>query len=141
MIRAGSVFRRPSPASLRLVETSGAAGVEELMAKFMAFYMAPLAAIDQMMKMPPEAAKERMAAWNAWFDAHKKDVAEMGAPLGKTKTVSGRSVADSRNEMTGYTIVEAASHDAAAKMFVGHPHLEMNGATIEVVEVTKMPGM
>ena len=77
------------------------------MAKFMAFYMAPLAAIDQMMKMPPEAAKDAMAAWSTWFDAHKKDVAEMGAPLGKTKTVSGRSVADSRNEMTGYTIVEA----------------------------------
>jgi hypothetical protein len=111
------------------------------MAKFMAFYMAPLAAIDQMMKMPPEAMKESMAAWNTWFDAHKKDVAEMGAPLGKTKTVSGQSVADSRNEMTGYTIVEADSHDAAARMFVGHPHLEMNGATIDVVEVTKMPGM
>ena len=43
--------------------------------------------------------------------------------------------------MTGYTIVEAASHDAAARMFVGHPHLEMPGATIEVVEVTKIPGM
>ena len=111
------------------------------MAKFMAFYMAPMAAIDEMMKMPPEAAKDSMAAWNTWFDTHKKDVAEMGAPLGKTKTVSGRSVADSRNEMTGYTIVEAASHEAAAKMFVGHPHLEMPGATIEVVEVTKIPGM
>lgn len=111
------------------------------MTKFMAFYMAPQAAIDQMMKMPPEAMKEGMAAWNKWFDANKDEVTEMGAPLGKTKMVNGMGVSDSRNDMTGYTIVEASSHDAAAKMFVGHPHLEMPGATIEVVEVTKMPGM
>lgn len=111
------------------------------MAKFMAFYMAPQAAIDQMMKMPEAAMKEGMAAWNKWFEANKMAVAEMGAPLGKTKTVNGMSVSDTRNEMTGYTIVEASSHDAAAKMFVGHPHMAMPGATIEVVEVTKMPGM
>ena len=111
------------------------------MAKFMALYMAPQAVIDQMMKMPPEAMKDGMAAWNKWFDAHKKGIAEMGAPLGKTKTVTGKGVSDTRNEVTGYTIVEAASHDAAAKMFVGHPHLEMKGASIDVVEVTKMPGM
>ena len=111
------------------------------MAKFMALYMAPLAAIDQMMKMPPEAAKESMVAWGKWFDAHKKGIAEMGAPLGKTKTVTAKGVSDTRNEVTGYTIVEAPSHEAAAKIFVGHPHLEMKGASIDVVEVTKVPGM
>ena len=111
------------------------------MTKFMALYMAPQAAIDQMMKMPPAAMKEGMAAWNKWYDVHKKDVAEMGAPLGKTKTVTGKGVSDTKNEITGYTVVEAPSHAAAAKLFVGHPHLQMPGASIDVVEVTKMPDM
>ena len=109
------------------------------MTKFMALYMAPIAAIDEMMKMPPAAATESMAAWKKWFDTHT--VAEMGAPLGKTKTVTAKGVSDTRNEVTGYTIVEADTHEAAAKMFVGHPHLEMKGASIDVVEVTKIPGM
>lgn len=129
------------PRSLRFVETNGADVVEEVMTKFMALYMAPQAAIDQMMKMPQEAMKEGMAAWNKWYEVHKKDLAETGAPLGKTKTVNGKGVSDTKNEITGYTVVEAPSHDAAAKLFVGHPHLAMQGTWIEVVEVTKMPEM
>ncbi len=45
-----------------------------------------------------------------------------GRPLGKTKRVTASGVAGVRNEVTGYTIVEAESHDAAAAMLDGHPH-------------------
>jgi hypothetical protein len=41
-----------------------------------------------------------------------------------------------------YSIVQAASHDAAAKMFgKDHPHLQMPGAWIEIVEIMPIPGM
>jgi hypothetical protein len=42
-----------------------------------------------------------------------------------------------------YSIVQAQSHDAAAKMFgKDHPHLQMmQGAWIEIVEIMPIPGM
>jgi hypothetical protein len=42
----------------------------------------------------------------------------------------------------GYSILQAESHDAAAKLFgKDHPHLQMPGAWIEIVEIMPMPGM
>ena len=47
-----------------------------------------------------------------------------------------------RNEMGGYSIVQADSHEAATKMFdKDFPHLKMPGAWIEVVEIMQIPGM
>ncbi len=40
-----------------------------------------------------------------------------------------------------YAIVEADSHDAAAKSFVGHPHLGIPEASIEIMEIHPLPGM
>ena len=49
---------------------------------------------------------------------------------------------NTKNEIGGYSIVQAESHDAAAKLFgKDHPHLQMPGAWIEIVEIMPMPGM
>jgi hypothetical protein len=40
-----------------------------------------------------------------------------------------------------YAIVEAESHDAAAKAFVGHPHLQIPQSSIEVMEIHPLHGM
>ena len=85
--------------------------------------------------------KQGMADWNNWGTKNKQAIAEMGAPLGKTKTVAASGVSDTKNEVTGYSIVEADSHEAATKVFVGHPHLQMKGATIDVLECMSMPDM
>ena len=63
------------------------------MKKFMAMYMAPAATIAEMMKATPEQMKTGMDDWMKWSDAHKKQIVELGAPLGKTKrvTTSGMS--------------------------------------------------
>jgi hypothetical protein len=82
-----------------------------------------------------------MDAWMTWMTNNKSALADMGAPLGKTKRVTAAGVSSVRNEVTGYTIVEAESHDAAAKMLTGHPHLSVPGAYIDVLSVTAIPGM
>src|SRR5687767_1041828 len=49
-----------------------------------------------------------------------------------TKRVSPDGISDTRNAMTGYVIVKAESHEAAARLFEDHPHfsiLEVPGAT------------
>ena len=112
------------------------------MSKFFLLYLAPTSTIDQMMATTsPEKMKEGMDAWRAWMKKHEKSLVDMGAPLGKTKRVTAGSVSSVRNQVTGYTIVEAESHDAATAMLVGHPHLSMPGAYIDVLSVTPIPGM
>jgi hypothetical protein len=43
--------------------------------------------------------------------------------------------------VTGYSIVEAESHDDAARMFADHPHLQIAGVYIGVLAVTPIPGI
>ena len=38
-----------------------------------------------------------------------------------------------------YAIAEAASHEAAAKAFEGHPHLQIPHASIEIMELRPLP--
>jgi hypothetical protein len=112
------------------------------MKKFMAMYMAPAATITEMMKATPDEMKAGMAEWTKWSDANKKSITDLGAPLGKTKRVTSNSMSDTKNEITGYTIVEADSFDAAAKIFKNHPHFQMgNGTTIDLLELVQIPGM
>ena len=113
------------------------------MKKFMVLYMAPVAAFEKAMKdFTPQDQKKAMDDWMKWMNANQKSIADGGAPLGKTKRVDGTGVSDIKNEVGGYTIVQASSHDAAAKMFgKDHPHFMMPGAWIEIVEIMPMPAM
>ena len=111
------------------------------MKKFMVLYMAKGAEFEKMMKdATPEQQKKGMDAWMQWMQAHGKSIVDGGAPLGKTKRVDAKGASDTKNEVGGYSVVQAASHDAAAKLFgKDHPHLQMPGAWIELVEVMPMP--
>src|SRR5215813_11773309 len=61
--------------------------------------------------------QQGIAAWKAWVDKHQGAILEMGGPLGKTKRVDVSGVTDISNELGAFTVVRAASHEAAAKMF------------------------
>ncbi len=113
------------------------------MKKFMVLYMAPSAAFDAMMKTAtPEMREKGMQAWMAWMNANKASLIDGGAPLGKTKSVDADGVEDTKNEVGGYSIVQAESHDAAVKLFgPDHPHMMMPGGWIEVTEIMPVPGM
>ena len=85
--------------------------------------------------------QEGMAAWGALMEKHKDAVIGEGGPLGKTKRVSGSGIADVSNEMGGFTVVRAESHEAAAKMFEKHPHFTIfPGEAVEVMPVMPIPG-
>jgi hypothetical protein len=95
--------------------------------------------------LPPSErqAKERegIAAWHAWVARHKDAILEMGGPLGKTKKVDDKGVTDIRNELGAFTVVRAASHEAAAKMFENHPHFAIfPGERVEIMPVLPIPG-
>ena len=112
------------------------------MKKFLAMYMAPVSAQEQMGKATPAQMKAGMDDWMKWGKKHEKAIVDMGTPLGKTKKIAEAGVSDTRNEMAGYSIVQGDSLEAVSKIFVGHPHIKMTpGGRIEVVECLPMPGM
>ena len=85
--------------------------------------------------------KAGIAAWKAWVEKHQHALAEMGGPLGKTKRVGVEGMADVSNEMGAFTVVRAASHEAAAKMFENHPHFAIfPGEAVEIMPVLPIPG-
>jgi hypothetical protein len=93
----------------------------------------------------PEAerrAKEQqgIAAWKAWVEKHQAAILEMGGPLGKTKQVDAGGIADISNELGAFTVVRAASHEAAAKMFENHPHFTFfPGERVEIMPILPIP--
>jgi hypothetical protein len=66
--------------------------------------------------------EEGLAALAAWDEAHRDVIVYEGGPLGPTKRTSPEGVTDVVNELTVFMVVRAPSHDAAARMFEGHPH-------------------
>lgn len=87
-----------------------------------------------------ERERAGIEAWNAWVNVHRDAIVEMGTPLGKTLRVSSRGVENARNELTAYTVVKAESHEAAARLFEGHPHFSIfPGDSIEVMECLAIP--
>jgi hypothetical protein len=93
-----------------------------------------------------EAQREKLeasgiTAWGEWMMANKAAVVDQGGPLGKTKRTAAQGVSDTKNSMTGYVVVQAESHEAAARMFEKHPHFTIfPGDSVEIMECLPIPG-
>jgi hypothetical protein len=115
------------------------------MNQFLVTYLAPPSVIDDWKKTDAEqrrAAEEKMQReWKQWMVDHAKLFADKGAAVGKTARVTAQGVSDTKNDIMLYAIVEAESHDAAARTFMGHPHLQIPQSSIEVMEIRPLPGM
>lgn len=92
-------------------------------------------------KMPetPEEGQAEMQKWHAWFGSMGAAVVDGGNPVGPSKTVSAAGVADDggSNPLSGYSIVEAASIDAAVELAKGCP-ICANEGSVEVAEAIDM---
>ncbi|MCH9765570.1 MAG: YciI family protein [Alphaproteobacteria bacterium] len=86
----------------------------------------------------PEAGAELMAKWQAWIGGLGDAMVNPGAPVGMSKTVSAKGVANDggSNPLSGFSIVEADSMEAALKLAKDCPHLDHG--TIEIAEMMKM---
>ena len=114
------------------------------MKHYLAVFLGSAAAMEKWNALPEAERQARGArgveAWHAWVDRHRDSIVETGGPLGRTKAASAAGIADLRNELTAYTVVRAASHDEAVRMFEGHPHFMIfPGHSVEVMEVLPIP--
>lgn len=86
-----------------------------------------------------EAQAAAMAAWGKFYEDLGPAIADGGAPVGMSKTVTSTSVEDNggSNPLSGYTVVTADTIDAACDMAKGCPILN-DGGTVEVAEAIEM---
>ncbi len=85
---------------------------------------------------------EGMQAWHEWGRRLGDAIVDDGAPLGRTKRVTAAGIADVRNNLAAYTVVQAESHEAAARLFEGHPHFAIfPGDGVEIMECLPIPEM
>lgn len=94
--------------------------------------------------MPEAEQKARtqagIAAWHGWMEKNRDAIAFAGGPLGRTKRISPAGIADVSNAMSGFVVLRAASHEAAAKLFENHPHFAIfPGEAVEVMPVLPVP--
>ncbi len=87
-----------------------------------------------------EIEKAGMEAWGKWVLEHKDSIVDYGAPLGKTKRIDADGISEIENYDAAYVIVQAESHEAAAKLFLNHPHFMIfPGDSVEIMECLPMP--
>jgi hypothetical protein len=87
-----------------------------------------------------EAQAKTMAAWGQWFGSMGKALIDGGNPVGPSSTVrsNGSVVKDGgANPASGYSLVEAASLDAALAIAKGCPLLAAGGS-VEVAQAMDM---
>jgi hypothetical protein len=116
------------------------------MKKFLAVYIGTEAALEraQWNKLDEEKRQAReaagFAAWVEWGRVHANAIVDRGTPLGKTKRAAPEGIEDIKNVMAAYVIVQAESHEAAAKLFENHPHFTIfPGDSVEIMECLPLP--
>ena len=109
--------------------------------KFLVLYLVPADVLAGWAKTDPatrKPAEEKMQAeWGRWMGQHAKMITLTEA-AGKTKAVTAAGIGDIKNEIMLYSMVEAETHDSAAKAFANHPHLTIPQSSIQVMEVKSM---
>jgi hypothetical protein len=112
---------------------------EANVAKYMVLYRSSIPVRELMASATPEQAQAGMEAWQSWASGAGSAIVDLGAPLAAGRSVGG---AAGGGDVTGYSVVEAESEDAAAALFAEHPHLHTPGdSSIEIRELIDMPGM
>src|SRR2546425_12914053 len=115
------------------------------MKRFLVTYLVPVSVMADWKKTDPaqrrDAETKMQAQWKKWMADNAKMFVDVGAGVGKTKLVNTRGTSDTKNDIMLYSVVQAESHEAAAKSFEGHPHLQIPQSSIEVMEINPLHGM
>jgi hypothetical protein len=89
----------------------------------------------------PEEGQQQFAKYKEWLASLGNSAVSPMNPLKNTSTIKsdGTVVQGSSTSMSGYTIIEAGSIEAALESAKACPFLE-TGGSLEVSELIQMPG-
>jgi len=84
--------------------------------------------------------QQGIEAWGKWMQDQGTNVAYSGGPLGKTLRVDKEGISPVKNKDCGFVVIEAESHEEAAKKFLNHPHFAIfPGENVEIMECLPIP--
>ncbi len=89
----------------------------------------------------PEEGKQHMSKYRAWLSSLGDSAVSPANPLRNTSTVNsdGTVTTGSSTSMSGFTIIDVDSMEAALLIAKGCPFLDIGGS-LEVSELMQMPG-
>jgi hypothetical protein len=76
-----------------------------------------------------------------WAENAGPALIDLGSPLGNSRLVPEAADGKTGLPIGGFSILQADSAEDLGKLLDDHPHLQMPGAGIEVLEYLPMPGM
>src|SRR2546423_11208030 len=101
------------------------------MGKYLVLYNSPVPAAEMMASSTPEQAQAGMDAWMTWAQKNGESVVDLGVPLGSSVRIEAGAASPGSSQTSGYSILQAESLDAAAKVLEDHPHLHTPRGTID----------
>ena len=84
-----------------------------------------------MQDLTPEQRQKGMDAWMKWMGDNKASLVDGGAPLGKTKRVDLKGASDTKNDIGGYSIVQANSAHAVIPHLWQGPSASANAGRVD----------
>ncbi len=108
------------------------------MAKYMLIYKGEA---TDMADMTEEASQAVFAKWAAWMERIGPALSDVGTPFGPGSSIVDDGSRGPSVALTGYSIVEADSIDAAIALTDGHPYLSDGSGNyaIQVHELMPVP--
>ena len=108
------------------------------MPKFMMVYKGEE---TDMSEMTPEQGAEVMAKWGAWMGKVGSALVDVGTPFGAGHSIVDDGTTGTAVSLSGYSIVEAASIDAASGFADGNPYLSEGKGdyAIDIYELMPVP--
>ncbi|HTZ85889.1 MAG TPA: hypothetical protein VMB05_04400 [Solirubrobacteraceae bacterium] len=90
-----------------------------------------------MMADTEEQRQAAMQAWGAWFGKLGPAIVDPGNPFAGSTSVNGNGGGAAASELTGYTVINADSLDAASALAEGCPVLD-GGGSVDVYETIEV---
>jgi hypothetical protein len=110
------------------------------MKKYLVLYRSTVSTADQIANATPAQAKDGMDAWMAWAQRAGSGIVDIGHPVGHPHHFSGSPSSSAGGHVVGFSILQAQDEGALRILLIGHPHLQIPGASIEALEFLPIPG-
>jgi hypothetical protein len=110
------------------------------MKKFIILYNGPATQPEQ---MDPTKRDAIMAQWGKWMEKVGSAMVDMGQPMAPGEAVVDNGSARPALLLSGYSIIQADSMEAAKKLVEDHPFLsdKTGNFSVELFELMPVPGM
>src|SRR6266481_3650534 len=108
------------------------------MKKFLVIFTAPAETRAKMQSATPEEMQASMKPWMDWFAEMGETIVDRGMPTTNTMALTKDGTEPGNVDVVAYDIIQAENIDDALEKMKSCPHLEREGAKIDIHETWDM---